>query len=94
MLYDLIGPSENSDGIDNEEQIMLYESLPWKLKQYFKETMINTIEFTQQTISSCDVSKVSLEQQVILMKADPKIKDKALLKLKEIMSGAQENVQN
>ena len=84
MLYDLIGPSENSDGIDNEEQIMLYESLPWKLKQYFKETMINTIEFTQQTISSCDVSKVSLEQQVILMKADPKIKDKALLKLKEI----------
>ena len=86
MLYDLIGPSENSDGIDNEEQIMLYESLPWKLKQYFKETMINTIEFTQQTISSCDVSKVSLEQQVILMKADPKIKDKALLKLKEIKS--------
>ena len=23
MLYDLIGPSENSDGVDNEEQIML-----------------------------------------------------------------------
>ena len=86
MLYDLIGPSENPDGIDNNEQIMLYESLPWKLKQYFKETMINTIEFTQQTISSCDVSKVSLEQQVILMKAEPKIKDKALLKLKEIKS--------
>jgi ATP-dependent Lon protease len=86
MLYDLIGPSENSEGIDNHEQIMLYESLPWKLKQYFKETMINTIEFTQQTISACDVSKVSLEQQVILMKAEPKIKDKALIKLKEIKS--------
>ena len=86
MLYDLIGPSENSEGIDNREQIMLYESLPWKLKQYFKETMINTIEFTQQTISACDVSKVSLEQQVILMKAEPKIKDKALIKLKEIKS--------
>ena len=86
MLYDLIGPSENSEGIDSEEQVILYESLPWKLKQYFKETMINTIEFTQQTISACDVSKVSLEQQVILMKADPKIKDKALLKLKEIKS--------
>ena len=86
MLYDLIGPSENSEGIDNQEQIMLYESLPWKLKQYFKETMINTIEFTQQTISACDVSKVSLEQQVILMKAEPKIKDKALIKLKEIKS--------
>ena len=61
---------------------MLYESLPWKLKQYFKETMINTIEFTQQTISACDVSKVSLEQQVILMKAEPKIKDKGIIKIK------------
>ena len=38
MLYDLIGSSDGLDSIDNNEQIMLYESLPWKLKQYFKET--------------------------------------------------------
>ena len=84
MLYDLIGSSDGIDGADNNEQILLYESLPWKLKQYFKETMIHTIEFTQDSLSNCDVSKVSLEQQVLLMKVSDKVKDKALLKLKEV----------
>jgi len=84
MLYDLIGSVENTEGADNNEQIILYESLPWKLKQYFKETMINTIEYTQDALSQCDLSKISLEQQVLLMKADDKIKDRAKLKLKEI----------
>ena len=46
MLYDLIGSSETIDGTDNPEQVLIYESLPWKLKQFFKETMINTIEYT------------------------------------------------
>ena len=84
MLYDLIGSVENNDGVDNNEQVILYESLPWKLKQFFKETMINTIEFTQDSLTQCDLSKISLEQQVLLMKADDKIKDRAKLKLKEI----------
>ena len=84
MLYDLIGSVENTEGSDNNEQVLLYESLPWKLKQYFKETMINTIEYTQDSLSQCDLSKISLEQQVLLMKADDKIKDRAKLKLKEI----------
>ena len=84
MLYDLIGSVENTDGADNNEQIVLYESLPWKLKQYFKETMINTIEYTQEALTQCDLSKISLEQQVLLMKADDKIKDRAKIKLKEI----------
>lgn len=84
MLYDLIGSIENNEGEDNVEQTILYESLPWKLKQYFKETMINTIEFTQDSLSRCDLNKISLEQQVLLMKAEPRIKDKAMIKLKEI----------
>jgi len=84
MLYDLIGSSENADGHENTEQQLIYESLPWKLKQYFKETMVNTLEFSQDQISKCDLNKISLEQQVLLMKADEKIKNRALLKLKEI----------
>lgn len=86
MLYDLIGSTETIDGSDNAEQVTIYETLPWKLKQFFKETMINTIEFTQDSLSNCDLNKITLEQQVLLMKAEPKIKDKALLKLKEIKS--------
>jgi hypothetical protein len=84
MLYDLIGSVDNTDGSDNYEQRMIYESLPWKLKEYFKDTMINTIQYTQDTISKCDGSKVSLEQQVLLMRADDKIKERAIVKLKEV----------
>jgi len=84
MLYDLIGSADNTDGSDNYEQRMIYESLPWKLKDYFKDTMINTIQYTQDTISQCDASKVSLEQQVLLLRADSKVKDRAIAKLKDI----------
>ena len=84
MLYDLMGSVDSTDGNDNNEQLVIYESLPWKLKQYFKETMINTIEYTQDSLSTCDLSKISLEQQVLLMKADDKIKNRAKIKLKEI----------
>jgi len=84
MLYDLIGSVDNTDGSDNYEQRLIYESMPWKLKEYFKDTMINTIQYTQDTISKCDGSKVSLEQQVLLMRADDKIRERAIMKLKEI----------
>lgn len=84
MLYDLIGSIDNVEGNDNREQMLIYDSLPWKLKQYFKETMINTIEYTQDTISKCDDSKISLEQQVLLMRANDKIRNRAMLKLKEV----------
>jgi len=84
MLYDLIGSVDNVEGDDNHEQRLIYDTLPWKMKQYFKETMINTIEYTQDTISKCDESKISLEQQVILMRANDKIRNRAMLKLKEI----------
>jgi len=84
MLYDLIGSIDNVEGSDSREQIMLYETLPWKLKQYFKETMVNTIEYTQTAISQCDETKISLEQQVLLMRANDKIRNRALLKLKEV----------
>ena len=86
MLYDLIGSADNSqpESLANYEQKQIYDSLPWKLKMYFKETMVNTIQHTQETISKCDVSKVSLEQQVILMRTNDKIKERAMSKLKEI----------
>jgi ATP-dependent Lon protease len=88
MLYDLIGSIDSNDGNDNREQIMLYETLPWKLKQYFKETMINTIEYTHDTISQFDENKISLEQQVLLMRSNANIKTRALAKLKEVKSKA------
>ena len=85
MLYDMIGVANTTtDSMDNREQKMVYDSLPWKLKMYFKETMVNTIQFSQDAIAKCDMSKVSLEQQVLLMRTDDRIKERALAKLKEI----------
>jgi len=85
MLYDMIGVANTTaDSVDNREQKMVYDSLPWKLKMYFKETMVNTIQFSQDAIAKCDMSKVSLEQQVLLMRTDDRIKERALAKLKEI----------
>ena len=85
MLYDMVGTSTSTaDTLDNREQKMVYDSLPWKLKMYFKETMVNTIQFTQDSMAKCDMTKVSLEQQVLLMRTDDRIKDRALAKLKEI----------
>jgi len=57
MLYDLIGSIDNVDGNDNREQMLLFNTFPWKMKQYFKETMINTIEYTQDTLSEWTTAK-------------------------------------
>ena len=84
MLYDLIGSADACDGSDNNEQRKLYESLSWKLKQFFKETMINTIEFTQETITKSDDHQATLEQKVLLLRANDKVRDKAMAKLKEV----------
>mgnify|MGYP001210171515 FL=1 len=84
MLYDLIGSQDSADASDSQEQKKLYESLPWKLKQFFKETMINTIEFTQEALSSGQDNQATLEQKVLLLRGNDKIREKALTKLKEI----------
>jgi ATP-dependent Lon protease len=84
MLYDLIGSADACDGNDTQEQRKLYESFPWKLKQYFKDTLINTIEFTQESMSTAEDSQATLEQKVLLLRANEKIRDKAMVKLKDI----------
>ena len=87
MLYDLISSanaSSDSNNIDNLEQKQVYDSFSWKLKMYFKETMVNTLQFSQDAISKYDVSKISIEQRILLMRTDDKIKDRAMAKLKEL----------
>lgn len=84
MLYDLIGSADACEGNVTPEQRKIYESLSWMLKHYFKDTMVNTIEFTQETLSTGEDTTATLEQKVILLKANAKIRDKAMAKLKEV----------
>ena len=83
LLYDLISVNsgENSDAT---EQTMIYDSLPWKIKSYFKDVIKYTIKYTHDMTHKYDINKISLEQQIYLLKVDESIKEKAMTKLKEI----------
>lgn len=82
LLYDLItANSVDSVGSDHN---FLYESLPWKIKIYFKDVVKHTIKYTNDIMQKYDINRVSLEQQIYLLKANESVKEKAIAKLKEI----------
>ena len=84
LLYDLL--SNDHDGIiDTSEQTLLFDSLPWNIKRFFKDAMKETITYTNN-LSNFDSNKIPLEQQICLMKTDDSVKEKAMNKLKEIKS--------
>ena len=71
--------------MDTTEQTLLFDSLPWKTKSFFKEAMKQTISYTNN-LSNFDNNKIPLEQQICLIKTDDSVKEKAMNKLKEIKS--------
>ena len=77
LLYDLLS-NDNNGSVD--EQTLLFDSLPWNVKKYFRDAMKQTINYTNN-LSSFDNAKIPLEQQICLMKADESVKEKAMLKL-------------
>lgn len=83
LLHDLLSVN-SSENIDVTEQTMIYESFPWKIKALFKDAIKYTIKYTNNMLQKYDVNKISLEQQIYLMKASDNIKEKAMIKLKEI----------
>ena len=82
LLYDLLS-NDNNGVIDTLEQTILYDSLPWNIKKYFKEAMKTTINYTN-SLTNFDNTKIPLEQQICLMKVDESVKEKAMTKLKEV----------
>jgi len=83
LLYDLI-TANSVDSATNSDQNFLYESLPWKIKIYFKDVVKHTIKYTNDMMQKYEINKVSLEQQIYLLKANENVKEKAMAKLKEI----------
>jgi ATP-dependent Lon protease len=88
LLYDLLSNDVNGS-IDTSEQTLLFDSLPWKTKNFFKDAMNETINYTN-SLANFDNSKIPLEQQICLMKVDDSIKEKAMNKLKEIKSKSED----
>ena len=88
LLYDLLS-NETNGTIDTVEQTLLYDSLPWNIKKFFKIAMQQTIEYTN-TLCNYDNDKIPLEQQICLLKANDNVKEKAILKLKEIKAKSED----
>lgn len=89
LLYDLLS-NENNGSIDTQEQTLLFDSLPWSIKKFFKNAMKNTIDYTKK-ISNFESNKIPLEQQICLLKAPNSVKEKAMVKLKEIKSKTEDS---
>jgi ATP-dependent Lon protease len=84
LLYDLLS-NDSNNLVDTQEQTLLFDSLPWNAKKYFRDAMKQTIEYTNN-LANFDNNKIPLEQQICLMKATDNVKEKAMQKLKEVKS--------
>ena len=81
LLYDLLANETNTNNETNE-QTVIFDSFPWTIKKYFRDAMKQTTDYTSKL---CNYEmNVPLEQQICLMKSSDAIKQKAMVKLKEV----------
>uniref|UniRef100_A0A6C0BAN5 Lon proteolytic domain-containing protein n=1 Tax=viral metagenome TaxID=1070528 RepID=A0A6C0BAN5_9ZZZZ len=89
LLYDLL--SNDANGVvDTAEQTILFDSFPWSIKDSFRDAMKKTIQYTNE-LTNFDVNKIPLEQQICLLKVPEMVKEKAMVKLKEIKSKSEDS---
>jgi ATP-dependent Lon protease len=86
LLYALL----STDIDDSNAQKIIYDSFPWEVKKFFKEAMKSTIQYTND-LSNFDCNKIPLEQQICLMKVGDNVKEKAMVKLKELKSKSEDS---
>jgi len=89
LLYDLLS-NDTIGTVDTQEQIILFDSFPLSIKNNFNSAMKKTIQYTSD-LSNYDLNKVPLEQQICLLNADTKVKEKALNKLKEVKNKSEDS---
>lgn len=89
LLYDLLSNDTNGN-VDTQEQTILFDSLPLLIKQHFRNAMKNTIQYTNN-LSNFDINKIPLEQQICLLKASDIVKEKAMMKLKEVKAKSEDS---
>ena len=90
LLYDLLSlDTQQNASLDSNDQHIIYDSLPISLKQNFKEAMAHTLSYTED-LYNFSSSNVPLEQQICLLKASDAVKEKAIVKLKEIKAKSED----
>lgn len=83
LLYDMLSTETKSEG-ENELQTKIYNSFPPCIQLNFKAAMKSTIEYTSKLLDIDLESKLPLEQRICLMKTTDSVKEKAMLKVKEL----------
>jgi ATP-dependent Lon protease len=89
LLYDLLSNDSNGH-IDTQDQTILFDSFSWEIKQFFKQAMKKTVQYTND-LSNFDIHKIPLEQQICLLNASDSVKEKAMIKLKEVKSKSEDS---
>ena len=89
MLYDLLSNDVNGV-VDSKDQTMLYESFTYKIKVYFKDAMKKTMNYTN-TLYTFDINKIPIEQKICLMNAPDSVKEKGMVKLKDIKNKSEDS---
>ena len=89
LLYDLLSNDNNGD-VDTHDQTLLYDSLPWNVKKFFRDAMTNTIKYTSN-LNNFNMSDIPIEQQICMLKVGDKVKEKAMVKLKEIKAKSEDS---
>jgi len=89
LLYDII-MINNRESLNGENNI-LFDSFPLKIKILLKDSIKDSIKYTDEINQKYDINRLSLEQQVYLFQAPDSVKEKAIVKLKEIKGKGDEN---
>ena len=89
LLYDILSNDGNGN-IDTVEQTCIFDSFPYQIKKHFRDAMKKTIQYTSD-LTNFDMNKIPLEQQICLMNAAENVKEKAMLKLKEIKAKSEDS---
>ena len=66
--------------------MIIYNSFQNKFQQSFKYAMKSTIDYTKKLMDSDLESKLPLEQRICLLKTTDIVKEKAMIKVKELRS--------
>lgn len=83
-LYEIL----ESDEFGQSKQRMIFNSFPWEIKKNFK----NRIEqYNKCHISTNEFNYNTLKKQIYLLKAPEIVKEKAIIKLKEIKEKSDDN---
>ena len=90
LLYDILSNDTTSTNIDTHEQTILFNNFSWSLQKYFRHAMKNTIKYTNK-LSNFDIHQIPLEQQICLLNTTDIIKEKAMLKLKEVKAKSEDS---